>query len=59
MLFDIMKVVRNWSKDDYIQEFKNLLQEQNTVDIKQLYVFPTDNNVINGIVYLVSRVNRC
>ena len=59
MLFDIMKVVRNRSKDDYIQEFKNLLQEQNTVDIKQLYVFPTDNNVINGIVYLVSRVNRC
>ena len=59
MLFDIMKVVRNWSKDDYIQEFKNLLQEQNTVNIKQLYVFPTDNNVINGIVYLVSRVNRC
>ena len=59
MLFDIMKVVRNWSKDDYIQEFKNLLQEQNTVDIKQLYVFSTDNNVINGIVYLVSRVNRC
>ena len=59
MLFDIMKVVRNWSKDDYIQEFKNLLQEQNTVDIKQLYVFSTDKNVINGIVYLVSRVNRC
>ena len=59
MLFDITKFVRNWSKDDYIQEFKNLLQEQNTVDIKQLYVFSTDNNVINGIVYLVSRVNRC
>ena len=59
MLFDIMKVVRNWSKDDYIQEFKNLLQEQNIVDIKQPYVFSTDNNVINGIVYLVSRVNRC